>query len=218
MPEGMPDEEKSILARTHAGLLTPSESARELEKVWNHDRCPACSQTFQKYDDPGHGWLKVPLTLLDELGIRDRISTSSFQRGGFAYLEEDVDASLFIETVEKRCGSEPKVKVHIADRTSAVTRYAPYHTTPATAFKVGETYYDRSISNAPGNPVRVVGYHTDKHGETWVLGVLLANSPDQPQSYVGRTFIFSPGRLATTPLGDSESDRNWKRYQAEHGR
>ena len=48
------------------------------------------------YSDPGHGWAAVPLTLLDRLGMLDQITTYSYMRGRFAYLEEDCDLSLFM--------------------------------------------------------------------------------------------------------------------------
>lgn len=43
------------------------------------------------YSDPGHGWAAVKRKLIDELGIADRISRFSFQRGDTVYLEEDCD-------------------------------------------------------------------------------------------------------------------------------
>lgn len=48
------------------------------------------------YSDPGHGWLCVPLELLNWMGLLDQITTYSYMRGGNAYLEEDRDASTFI--------------------------------------------------------------------------------------------------------------------------
>ena len=47
--------------------------------------------------DPGHGWLKVLLPELDTLGIREQISPYSFYDTRFAYLEEDADASVYLE-------------------------------------------------------------------------------------------------------------------------
>ena len=46
--------------------------------------------------DPGHGWLVVPLELLDAMGLLDRFTSYSYIRGGNAYLEEDCDYSTFI--------------------------------------------------------------------------------------------------------------------------
>jgi hypothetical protein len=36
---------------------------------------------FDYIMDPGHGWLKVPKALLAQLGIADKISPYSYQRG-----------------------------------------------------------------------------------------------------------------------------------------
>ena len=48
--------------------------------------------------DPGHGWLRVPVAELKEMGIADKISPYSYisENGRFAYLEEDRDFSTFI--------------------------------------------------------------------------------------------------------------------------
>ena len=46
-------------------------------------------------EDPGHGWLRVPLEELVELGIADQITIFSYQDQRYAYLEEDLDAGTF---------------------------------------------------------------------------------------------------------------------------
>ena len=52
------------------------------------------------YADPGHGWLEVDRADLDALGIIDKVSRYSYAKGEKAYLEEDCDAGLFIETAK----------------------------------------------------------------------------------------------------------------------
>lgn len=52
--------------------------------------------------DPGHGWLRVPLQLLNDWNISDKISEYSYKTNNFAYLEEDCDASIFIDEAKKR--------------------------------------------------------------------------------------------------------------------
>ena len=54
-------------------------------------------KTFKFYADAGHGWLAVKRPLLADMGLLDKISSYSYQRGGTVYLEEDADASLFVE-------------------------------------------------------------------------------------------------------------------------
>jgi hypothetical protein len=57
-------------------------------------------QNFIFYQDPSHSWLRVPTKKIKEFGIQDKISSFSFIRGKFAYLEEDVDAENFLQHVK----------------------------------------------------------------------------------------------------------------------
>lgn len=61
--------------------------------------CGVTMKTFTVYNDPGHGWVKVPRKLLTSLEILDKISSCSYQRGNYVYLEEDRDAPLFVNTI-----------------------------------------------------------------------------------------------------------------------
>lgn len=47
------------------------------------------------HQDPGHGWIEVSLEEVKRLGIKP--SRYSYQNKTSAYLEEDCDATLFIE-------------------------------------------------------------------------------------------------------------------------
>ena len=47
------------------------------------------------YNDPGHAWMAVKRAELERLGILDKISSYSYQRGKTVYLEEDCDYSIF---------------------------------------------------------------------------------------------------------------------------
>ena len=51
------------------------------------------------YADPGHAWAKVTRKLVESLNIK--ISSYSYQRGAYVYLEEDCDLSAFIEAYKK---------------------------------------------------------------------------------------------------------------------
>lgn len=55
---------------------------------------------------PTHSWLRVPLSELDALGIRDNITEYSFKDNLYAYLEEDCDLMKFIEAKGKKQGSD----------------------------------------------------------------------------------------------------------------
>lgn len=54
---------------------------------------------FNYIVDPGHGWIEVPMELVDQLGLRNKISKYSYKSkiDGIetAFLEEDCDAGLF---------------------------------------------------------------------------------------------------------------------------
>ena len=56
---------------------------------------------FRFISDPGHGWLEVPMSLIDLLGIKDKISQYSYRKGNMAYLEEDCDAYELISALKK---------------------------------------------------------------------------------------------------------------------
>jgi hypothetical protein len=52
---------------------------------------------YEFINDPGHGWLKVPLS---DLPKDLEFSEYSFFDDEFAYLEEDCDAGLFLQHIE----------------------------------------------------------------------------------------------------------------------
>jgi len=53
------------------------------------------NRTYIFFEDPGHGWLRVPLKEVEP--IADKISPYSYMRGKYAYLEEDCDAWTFLK-------------------------------------------------------------------------------------------------------------------------
>ena len=61
------------------------------------------------HSDPGHGWMAVKLSKLKMFGIEDKISSYSFVKGKTAYLEEDCDATTFIQAAKAR-GIDVKIK------------------------------------------------------------------------------------------------------------
>jgi hypothetical protein len=65
--------------------------------------------TFNFYTDPGHGWLEVPKHLLVELRIQWDISSHSYMKDHLAYLEEDLDASIFSRAYESKHGVRPSI-------------------------------------------------------------------------------------------------------------
>lgn len=55
-------------------------------------------------EDPGHGWLKVPKSLLSREQVK-RISPFSFESTRYYYLEEDCDAEIYLETIPQELWS-----------------------------------------------------------------------------------------------------------------
>jgi hypothetical protein len=51
--------------------------------------------------DPSHGWGEVPISLINDLGIADKISQYSYIKGSNAYLEEDCDLPIFLNAYER---------------------------------------------------------------------------------------------------------------------
>ena len=83
--------------------------------------------SFKFYSDPSHGWVKVDRPLLVSLGIIDKITPFSYQRGDFVYLEEDQDLSTFCDAFVTKYGREPLL-VHMpqSNNQSRITNYQPF--------------------------------------------------------------------------------------------
>lgn len=83
------------------------------------------TRNFDFYADPGHGWMKTPLKLIKSFGVEDKISSYSFMRGNFAYLEEDCDAGVVIDALKANAIS---IKVHnyCGDKRSKIRNYTSF--------------------------------------------------------------------------------------------
>lgn len=69
--------------------------------------------TFTFHTDAGHGWLEVTTRQLKEVGLTPGdFSAYSYQRRDVLYLEEDVDASVFLRTWEAHKGPVRFVERH----------------------------------------------------------------------------------------------------------
>jgi hypothetical protein len=77
------------------------------------------------YEDPGHGWLKTTRVELVRLGIADKISSCSYQRGKYVYLEEDCDLPK-LHSAKTALGFEVTFKELVTDRSSKIRSYEPY--------------------------------------------------------------------------------------------
>ena len=58
--------------------------------------------------DAGHGWLAVKRSELVSLGILDKVTPYSYQKGNTVYLEEDCDAGLFFNAKNIGCRELPQ--------------------------------------------------------------------------------------------------------------
>lgn len=74
--------------------------------------------TYEYHTDPGHGWLKVPMKEIEELGIK--ITEFSYQDGDFGYLEEDLDAGTFMRAYKEKYGKDPEHTTHHSDNWSHI--------------------------------------------------------------------------------------------------
>lgn len=61
---------------------------------------------FKVHSDSGHSWLAVKRKALESLGVLDKISRFSYQKGATVYLEEDMDAGTFIEAYKAKYGRD----------------------------------------------------------------------------------------------------------------
>ena len=80
-------------------------------------------KTFTVYTDPSHGWAKVPVSLLDTLGIADKITQFSYRRGEYAYLEEDQDMCTFVTAYRMKYGTRPQWVSKYANKSSKIRSY-----------------------------------------------------------------------------------------------
>ena len=87
-----------------------------------------CGFAYRFFSDPSHGWLRVKVAELRRLGIADDISQFSHRSadGLTAYLEEDSDATKFIQAKRER-GEPMKFSESVCrSGRSGVTRHPSY--------------------------------------------------------------------------------------------
>jgi hypothetical protein len=81
--------------------------------------------SIKVFADPGHAWARVAKSKLVKLGIADKISTYSYMNGNNAFLEEDCDLSVLINTLRER-GYEVKFNESHTNRQSKIRSYRAY--------------------------------------------------------------------------------------------
>ena len=80
------------------------------------------------YSDPGHGWGAVKRRVIDELGIADKITHFSFQKGQTVYLEEDSDLPALVTKLALN-GVVVEYEQHSTDRRSPIRSYDRFSAT-----------------------------------------------------------------------------------------
>jgi hypothetical protein len=80
------------------------------------------------YTDPSHGWAKVSIKELIKLDIADKISTYSYihKKGMNAYLEEDCDLSLYLNTLDNKNIKFRMIEKH-TNKSSKIRSYSRYN-------------------------------------------------------------------------------------------
>ena len=68
------------------------------------------------HSDAGHGWGRVTRSMIELLGIADKISGYSYQDKGYVYLEEDCDLPRFIAALHAAGYDEEIVYMDPVDR------------------------------------------------------------------------------------------------------
>jgi hypothetical protein len=81
--------------------------------------------SIKVFADPGHAWARIAKSKLVTLGIADKISTYSYQKGENAFLEEDCDLTVLVNALRQR-GYEVKFNESHTNRQSKIRSYNTY--------------------------------------------------------------------------------------------
>lgn len=81
-------------------------------------------KAFKFYSDPAHGWLAVSMKEAAAVGLTaTSFSSYSYQRGNTFYLEEDCDASVFIDAYVAKHGQKPAFIEQHTDKSHPIRSY-----------------------------------------------------------------------------------------------
>ena len=72
--------------------------------------------TINFYSDSSHGWAKVSINEIKELGIAKDITTYSYIADDSVYLEEDYDLGLYINAIKEQYGND--IDINFVDHKS----------------------------------------------------------------------------------------------------
>ena len=79
--------------------------------------------TYKFFMDAGHAWLRVPRKDLFDYGIADEISSYSYQKGNWVYLEEDMDLIRYMIARNARLLSDLGNIVEVNSHWSKIRNY-----------------------------------------------------------------------------------------------
>lgn len=74
------------------------------------------TKVFKHYSDPSHGWVAVKRELIESLGLAEKITVFSYEKGKTAYLEEDIDAPTVLDELTRRGVAWKVVSIDHGDR------------------------------------------------------------------------------------------------------
>ena len=95
-------------------------------------------KTLNFVSDAGHGWLEVPLADLFRTGIYKDVSGYSYFSETHAYLEEDCDASLYMDAVGRDAVKISRIEID----------------TFPTEYREGIVRIDRACAHTPNEKLR----------------------------------------------------------------
>ena len=81
--------------------------------------------SIKVFADPGHAWARFPKAKLIKLGIANKITGYSYQKGANAFLEEDCDLPTLVNTLRDR-GHEIKFNESHTNKQSKIRNYSSY--------------------------------------------------------------------------------------------
>jgi len=80
---------------------------------------------FRFFEDPYSGYVEVPVTMLNLMGIADKISSYSYRKDNMAYLEEECDFAVFYDAFVEAYGVAPRYERVYIER-NPIRQYEQY--------------------------------------------------------------------------------------------
>jgi hypothetical protein len=77
---------------------------------------------FMHYSDPSHGWLRVPKYLVKDLLGLDLITKYSYENNDWLYLEEDQDATNFLNRLNQ-LSIKYSIKTSLSNKPSHIRNF-----------------------------------------------------------------------------------------------